>query len=102
MKISFASMKVFIEKCWIIIQNTKNFFSLETSKPVATHNVNTFDGINEGTNEMLWNDGNIPNLDSVYGQETSNYENGFDEMLHSSWLGNGYGFPTGDGTYKNF
>ena len=51
---------------------------------------------------MHWNDGDISNLDAIYGQETSDYENGFDEKLHSSWLGNGYGFPTGDGTYKNF
>ena len=51
---------------------------------------------------MHWNDGDISNLDSIYGQETTDYENGFDEKLYSSWLGNGYGFPTGDGTYKNF
>ena len=51
---------------------------------------------------MPWNDGDILNLDSIYGQETTDYENGFDEKLYSSWLGNGYGFPTGDGTYKNF
>ena len=48
---------------------------------------------------MHWNDGDISNLDSIYGQETSDNENGFDEKLHLSWLGNGYGFPTGDGTY---